>query len=216
MRVYSIFRSIDGEVNRWGQGSMCTFIRLAGCNLNCNWCDTEYARDPNAGKTMEIPEIIQNVQRLKSKRVTITGGEPYEQIDYLEELVGTLYRNGHNISIETNGSHLPMWASNNPSHVMDYKLKSSGMGDRMDYKNFSYLTKHDFVKFVIRDRIDFAEATHVRADIKEHKCYARFAFSPVYNELHPMLLLQWMEQEGLYDAILNIQLHKILELKEDQ
>ncbi|MHA2068578.1 MAG: 7-carboxy-7-deazaguanine synthase QueE, partial [Candidatus Thorarchaeota archaeon] len=143
IKIYSIFRSIDGEVNRWCQGSMCTFIRFAGCNLNCNWCDTEYARDPRTGCNMGIHEIVQEAQRLKSKRITITGGEPYEQIDELEELVGTLYRNEFNISIETNGSHPPMWSGRNPSHVVDYKLPSSGMTDHMDYKNFSGLTKHD-------------------------------------------------------------------------
>jgi 7-carboxy-7-deazaguanine synthase len=216
MRVYSIFRSIDGEVNLWGQGSMCTFIRLAGCNLNCNWCDTEYARDPKAGKNMSILDIMVEVQRLKSERVTITGGEPYEQIEELEELVHTLYHNDFLISIETNGSHEPMWCSNNPSHVVDYKLPSSGMDGFMLDECFFRLGKSDFVKFVVRDSKDFAIATHVRVDLIDMGCKARFAFSSVSDRLHPTLLLQWMDREELHDCILNVQLHKLLELKEDQ
>ena len=216
MRIYSIFRSIDGEVNKWGQGMMCTFIRFAGCNLNCAWCDTKYARDPKSGRDQSITSIMQDVKRLGCGKITITGGEPYEQLTELEELVNELYRDDYGVSIETNGTHRPMWRSSNPSHVVDYKLPSSGMSDRMKDENFHELGPYDFVKFVIRDRKDFANATHTKATLTYQGCMARFAFSPVEGELTPQLLLEWMDKEELCDSILNVQLHKMLGLVEDR
>ena len=85
----------------------------------------------------------------------------------------------------------------------------------MNDQNFHVLGPHDFVKFVIRDRKDFAIATHTKATLVHRGCMARFAFSPVNPELTPQLLLEWMDKEELCDSILNVQLHKLLELKEN-
>ena len=105
MRVNEIFRSINGEVNSIGQGSFCTFIRLAGCSLRCSYCDTEYAQDPKSGREMSVEEIITEVKNLGCRNVTITGGEPLDQRLDLHYLLQKLWFSKHNIVVETNGHH---------------------------------------------------------------------------------------------------------------
>ena len=91
MRIHSIFKSINGEVNKYHQGSICIFIRLAGCSLRCKYCDTVQAQSPDSGKEMNIDEIINEVVKFKNcYRITITGGEPLLQEAELEELVDRL------------------------------------------------------------------------------------------------------------------------------
>ena len=142
-------------------------------------------------------------------------------IDELEELVMYLRQQDRLISIETNGTHELMWRGGMVNHIVDYKLTASGMRGYMDYEIYKYLAPSDFVKFVVGNRLDFAEATHVRGDLKGLGCLARFAFSPAsetkhYKALHPKLLLIWMDKEELCDSVLNVQLHKMLGLVEDK
>lgn len=212
MKINSIFRSIDGEVNQWGQGTLTTFVRLQGCNLACKYCDTEYARDMAGGTEIEVEKVAELIKDTGAKKITITGGEPYIQLPSLDKLLDILLASnaGMNVSIETNGTYKPRWAW--PSHIMDYKLPSSGMTKHMDYSHFLDLMGCDFVKFVVMDKEDFAMATHVKKDLQLNGCRARFAFSPVYNELDSSTLLAWMYEGGLQDSVLNVQLHKLLDV----
>ena len=212
MRIYSIFRSIDGEVNHYHQGGFATFIRASGCNLRCSYCDTKYAWEMSEGNELTVEEIYGAVHELGCKKVTITGGEPLLQPQSMLDLTRLLHHNGYRITVETNGS-MPLvgfvdyW-------VVDYKLSSSGQSDQMRPRSFEYLRKGDFVKFVVTDFADFREGVVVRETLKERGCGARFAWSPNFDVLNTTDLLDWMSGEGLFDDVLNVQLHKLLPLKE--
>lgn len=219
MRIHSIFRSIDGEVNCNGQGGWCTFVRLQGCNLKCTYCDTKYAQPKNAGTKTNVAEVFMAVKEMKCQKVTITGGEPMMQPHDVFDLTRLLRENNHKVSIETNGSFLPV-GYGVECFVMDWKLSNSGMQDKMDTEHFRRLRPQDYVKFVIGNNGDvsavniFREALGVMKVLKDVGCRASFAFSPDMNDVSPQLMYLWMEKEmersNLHDCILNIQLHKVL------
>lgn len=214
MKVYSIFRSIDGEVNSCFQGRQTTFIRLSGCNLSCKYCDTKYAQDINSGKDMSISEIAYNLHVYNVNKVTITGGEPLLQQDELLQLVRYLNSEGYLISLETNGS-IPIpdpFYKYVDSFVIDYKVPSSGMMEDMVVLNedVQFLRKTDFIKFVISDKADFHIAGNIHSMIRKRNDIVNIAFSPVQG-LEPRVLMDWIEsEESLNDVILNLQLHKII------
>jgi len=212
--VYSIFRSISGEVDRFHQGVFTTFIRTAGCNLRCKYCDTLYAQDHNAGKEISVEEIVVRVLHLKCPKVTITGGEPLLQPDFFL-LTKALAGRQILISVETNGSCLtsPLAVD---SWVVDYKLTNSGMRSRMNEKAFLPLRSPDFVKFVVGSLEDCIEAVEIRMKLESRGCGAKFAFSPLHGELDPKDLIQHLERLEQFDAIVNLQLHKYIGLVEDQ
>lgn len=212
MKVFDIFESINGEVTGAYQGSICTFIRLAGCNLHCSYCDTEYALEEGCGKEMSIAEIYDAVEKLGNENVTITGGEPLCQARELYKLVGILYEN-HTVAVETNGSFLPDTdAPMVSSWVIDYKLPSSGMEKFMDIKNFACLNDKDFVKFVISNREDFDRAVEVMKEIKKLDGFPTFAFSPCWGEIHVKQLLLWLKESNIKNVVINVQIHKIFDL----
>lgn len=223
MKVYSIFKSINGEVSGGMQGRICSFIRLSGCNLatkteegynrGCIYCDTSYAFDTSLGKNMSIKKIIAQIKKQNCSFVTITGGEPLLQKVELEKLVLELDLHRYFVSIETNGSiPVPSWSSVH-SWVVDYKLSNSGVNHRMKLKNFNHLTNLDFVKFVIGQRDNFDEALSIIPSLPNN---VNLAFSPEFNMLKPDTLLKWMKEANLNNAILNVQLHKLLNLTEDK
>jgi 7-carboxy-7-deazaguanine synthase len=209
MRIYSIFPSIDGEVNAFHQGRLTTFIRLVGCNLNCRYCDTVYAQPRDSGKDMAIQEVIAEVEKYGNAKVTITGGEPLLQEKELKELCSELGLR-YLISIETNGSFpIPNWKLMVGSWIVDYKLVNSGMSSRMDDRTFENLMYHDFVKFVVGGSWTYRQAISVMARLKKFGCLATFAFSPQHGQLHPATLVEWLQCDKV-DAIVNLQLHKYI------
>ena len=214
MRVFSIFLSVDGETNLWGQGRFSTFIRLAGCNLACSYCDTQRARPLDAGNEMLVEDIMKDVHTLGCKKITITGGEPLLQSEELKDLIEALWFSGHHISVETNGSFAPTLRFVG-SWVMDYKLPSSGMQKHMVDEYFGFLGTNDYVKFVIQDEKDYREACLVRKRLGEVGCEATFAFGVVFGRLSPKVLIEWLKRDGILDVQINTQLHKLLRLEED-
>ena len=214
MRIYSIFPSISGEVDFYHQGRLTTFIRFSGCPLRCTYCDTKYAWKMSSGTEMTVKEIMKVVDEIGIPKVTITGGEPLMQAEGLYKLTRNLTNKGYDISVETNGS-FPLLGYGVGSWVVDYKLPTSGEQDKMNFKVFQGLRSSDFVKFVIKDIRDFEEALRIRNKLKESNTYrAKFAFSPVHGEMDVNLLINWLLKEEVYDAIINVQLHKVLNLKE--
>ncbi len=217
MRIYSIFNSVNGEVCDAGIGSVCTFIRFAGCSANCSYCDTEYAKSKNSGTEMTIGEVMEVVHHTGCKNITITGGEPMEQKQNLLILAQELVINGHEVSIETNGlcrftrNEFPGQTQDKISFVVD--IKSTGPVIMRNYLDM-YLTKKDIIKQVVGTRIEFHEAISRMHYLKSKGCAARFAFSPEYEKLDPNTLLQWMKDENVVDALLNVQLHKVCKLVE--
>lgn len=100
MVINEIFYSLQGEGLLAGVPSV--FIRLAGCPLSCEWCDTKYARDPNAGDDLSVSQIIESIQQWQCRHVVITGGEPMIN-DQLPQLAEALKQKDRHITIETSG-----------------------------------------------------------------------------------------------------------------
>ena len=161
-KVVEIFDSIEGEGKR--AGATASFIRLAGCNLRCTYCDTEYALAPDDFQIMNIDGILARLEQRRLFRVTLTGGEPLIA-ENIECLVHRLLSAGYEVNIETNGSvdisdMLNYLESSKVEHrgklffTMDYKLPSSGVTDKMLMDNFRRLRPWDVLKFVVGGRTD--------------------------------------------------------------
>lgn len=216
MKINQIFSSINGEVANCHQGSLCTFIRLQGCNLNCKWCDTIYAQNSNNGIEMTIDEVAKEAASFKNTNITITGGEPLLQYKEVIKLSQLLYNAGFNISVETNGI-FEMHPFREINWVADWKGPSSGMRDKMNFINYHYLRDTDIIKFVIMSKEDFEDAMNVIKILDTGKIYPKIAFSPSFGHISPIILIEWMGKELLLakrGAIFSYQIHKLLQLKE--
>ena len=212
MIVNQIFASINGEVSNAHQGSLCTFIRLAGCNLKCLYCDTSYARSAKDGKEMDIDSIIDKVRELGNRNITITGGEPMLQAEEMIFLALCLWLSGWEVSVETNGTFM-MEPIRSINWVADWKGPSSGMRDSMNIANYQSLRPADIVKFVIEDYPDFIDAVLTVQNLP----LCKIAFSPSYGKMDPVQLTEWMKKEPMLrdrGAIFSWQIHKLLDLKE--
>lgn len=214
LRIIETFVSIDGEVNQWGQGYPSMFIRLAGCNLSCFYCDTPKSRDMNNARVIPITDLVQMVKDTGVNKVTITGGEPFLQIQAVANFIGHLPL-GTKVSIETNGTidisnNLVHWpAGQQVNLVMDYKIRydnGSILLDTVTLNNLIRLqnTEH-WVKFVVSSREEYE---HARQALSSITC--RKALSPVIPILGVATLWQWMQEDKLYDVTLNTQLHKLI------
>jgi 7-carboxy-7-deazaguanine synthase len=212
MLINDIFQSINGECSSQHQGSLCTFIRFAGCDLRCKWCDTKQSQTTKGSKEMSVRSVMRKVNSHKYKNVVITGGEPLVQRGELLKLIAALNLNHYNISIETNGAHeIP--AIPYVSWVADWKCKSSGMSKHMSLTNIEALRGKDFLKFVIADEDDFDEALAVvKKMTATYIIKPRFAFSPT-NKDKSQELISWMKKERVLKeqgAIFSLQIHKLL------
>lgn len=219
MNIHSIFQSINGEVCDAHQGSVCTFIRFQGCNLKCKWCDTPSSRPVtyfNQRTPKEMVEFLTRPAAPNTTNITITGGEPFlQEEDEFMELICLLLKENKKISIETNGSIIwsPQIDSYKPevSIVMDIKPPSSKIPKAFTYLKTAIslvmtLREHDWVKFPIQDETDYTFAKNI---IKEKDIWAKIAFSPV-SPLSHKHLLDWMYRDKVTDVVLNVQLHKLI------
>ena len=197
--VNEIFFSIDGEGKR--AGSLAAFIRLAGCNLRCSYCDTAYAFDE--GKSMRIEAIAEAVKGWKN--VTVTGGEPLCQDIHV--LLQRLRE--HEVNIETNGSvdvtpyHAYPWVF----FTLDYKCPSSGMESSMLEKNFQTLRPQDVLKFVVGDMEDLRTAQRV-CEKYEPNCLVYL--SPVFGKIEAKEIVEYMKAARYKNWRLQLQLHKYI------
>jgi 7-carboxy-7-deazaguanine synthase len=202
MRVSEIFFSLQGEGVL--MGTPTTFVRFVGCNLDCTWCDTKYARE--GGEERSIDQIFDQVEGFGTPFVCLTGGEPLVQ-DEIYELIDTLLDNGYQVTIETNGS-IPLDRIPNSEDVlisMDVKCPSSGMSDKIVYDNLEFLSPRDQLKFIIADRVDYLFALKV---MREHEVNAPIIMTPVggtdLNEL-----AEWVLRDKIFVRVLP-QLHKLI------
>jgi 7-carboxy-7-deazaguanine synthase len=205
VRVSEIFRSIQGE--SYLAGLPCTFIRLAGCNLRCAWCDTAYAQDPASGKDMSVHEIVREIRSRGADLVEITGGEPLLQPE-TASLMRILLDMGARVLLETNGTFDVGEVDTRVTIVMDIKPPSSGHADANRWDNVEKLQETDEIKIVIADRADYDWA---KRELGTRKIIGskRISFSPVFGKLDYRPVAEWL----LKDAIpvrLGVQLHKIL------
>lgn len=212
MRINSIFLSVDGEANGYHQGRMSTFIRLQGCNLNCSYCDTLHAQPQENGGIMTPEDCYNIIKKMGCGKVTITGGEPMLQSDEVFEFTKYLYFGNYKVSIESNGSR-ELTGMGVGSWIVDYKLPGSHMEHHMNMDVFTRLQGNDFIKFVILDENDFERAVQVMVEMRKKGTRANFAFSPAIPQIEPIFLYDLMEKNEIYDAILNVQLHKIIGIK---
>lgn len=206
MKVVEIFKSIEGEGRRAGLPAV--FIRLYGCNLNCTYCDTRYGCEGGDYELLTIPEILDCVEDLNCKNVTITGGEPLLQGD-LKGLISELLKRNYRINIETNGSleinDLPCNAG--CFLTMDYKCPSSGMESSMNINNFLFLDSEDVLKFVVGTQEDLDRAYDI---IKIFNPKAQIYFSPVFGKMNPEKIVDFIISKGLNNCKVQLQLHKII------
>lgn len=212
LAVHSIFTSIEGEVCLTGQGRICTFVRLAGCNCQCTYCDTPDSLTINESTHhMSVPEVFNIIESLRTHKVTITGGEPLMQGPAVFDLTKLLYNKGYMVSIETNGTQ-DLVGYNVKCFVVDFKLTSSGMRDRMQIERFYGLRSTDFVKFVVMSIDDVAEAIEVMKELRPKTC-AQFAVSydsSKHNHTLPWYIMKQLINNDLADCYVNVQLHKMI------
>ncbi|MCK9555236.1 radical SAM protein [bacterium] len=202
LKVNEIFKSIQGESSHAGEP--CVFVRLAGCNLRCGFCDTRYAYEK--GVYLNAETLVKKVLRYKPGLVCITGGEPLIQKDIFC-VIDELIRCGKKIIIETNGSACIKNINKKATIVMDIKCPLSGQSGSFFAKNMEYIKSEDEIKFVISGRKDYLWAKRVVKKIEGKKC--NILFSPAYGLLKASDLAGWILEDDL-KVRLNLQLHKVI------
>lgn len=203
LQVNEIFYSVQGESTYAGRP--CVFVRLTGCNLRCRWCDTAYAFYD--GETLTVEQVLERVRAYKCPLVEITGGEPLLQ-DEVHFLIDRLLVEAYEVLVETGGSLEVGRLDPRVVKIVDLKAPGSGMDRLNNLDNLQYLDRKDQIKFVVADRRDYEWAKQMMA---EHALAekAQVLFSPVFGELHPRELAEWILADRL-PARLQIQLHKYL------
>ena len=206
LNVCETFLSIQGEGTRAGRPAF--FIRLAGCNLRCRWCDTPYALDAAGGRPHRIADLLHAAARHPRAMVAVTGGEPLLQpacVDLLAALVDM----GREVVMETNGSLSIAPVPAGVARIVDVKCPGSGSGGAFLPENLDLLGPGDEVKFVVADEADFAFAVDM---VRAHGLEARTAavlVSPVAGEMGPARAAELILASGL-DLRLNLQLHRLV------
>lgn len=211
-KIAEKFISINGEGKSSGQ--LATFIRFAGCNLNCSYCDTKWVNQQDVNyELMTADEIYNFIKKTGITNVTLTGGEPLVQKNIIELLKILVNDKSLSIEVETNGSIYlePFTKLNNNllKFTMDYKLASSNMENRMIVNNFKYLMKKDIVKFVVSnldDLINTEEIIQKYKLIKKTNVY----ISPVYGQIKLAEVVEFMKENKMNKVNLQIQLHKVI------
>lgn len=187
-------------------GCPTVFVRLTGCPLRCQYCDTAYAF--SGGQLHSIPEILSQVAELKAHFVTVTGGEPLAQAECLP-LLTALCDAGYSVSLETSGAMDIASVDARVSVVMDLKTPDSGEAHRNLYSNIERLKQLDQVKFVICSRTDYQWARLKMDEFQLAERVGDVLFSPSHRQVRPTDLADWILQDRL-PVRFQIQLHKLL------
>ncbi len=219
MQITEIYKSLQGESTF--AGLPCVFVRLTGCNLRCDWCDSEFSF--HGGSKMSIDQVLCEVARLSPDGglVEITGGEPMlqerEVIPLMEQLLDADYQ----VLLETSGERPLARVPKQVVKIVDVKCPHSGEPDTFDIENLKALRTHDELKFVLTDRTDYEFARHF---IEEHQIAERvnaILFSPAFKKeasgardashclLAPEQLAEWILADNV-PARLSLQLHKFI------
>jgi 7-carboxy-7-deazaguanine synthase len=203
LKITEIFRSLQGEADT--AGIPTTFVRLTGCPLRCQYCDTAYAF--HGGEWWETDAIVGRVHELGAKYVCVTGGEPLAQSNCLE-LLQRLADAGSRVSLETSGAMSLEGIDARVILVVDVKTPGSGEERRNRYEELGRLRTQDLAKFVICGREDYDWS---RAKLEELHLDARCTvlFSPSHEQLPARELADWILEDRL-PVRFQIQLHKYL------
>ena len=204
MLVTEIFKSIQGESTF--AGLPCVFIRLTGCNLRCHWCDTAYAF--HGGQQMTPEEVLARVRQLGGKLVEFTGGEPLLQRE-VSPLAAHLLGEGHRVLLETSGERFVGELPRPVVKIVDVKCPSSGESEKFCFDNLEVLERKDQIKFVILDENDYRYAREFLEKHELQKKVDEVIFSPVFGQLPPHQLAEWILRDGL-EVRFGLQLHKFI------
>ncbi len=218
LRLIELYKSVQGESSF--AGIPCIFVRLAGCNLRCSWCDSEYTF--TGGQPFTNDEIVAQIEALQPcKLIEFTGGEPMLQARELLPLMHRLLDAGYELMIETSGERSLAEVPPAVHKIVDVKCPGSGMGGSFQLENLQSLTMQDEIKFVLADRTDYEFA---RDFLGEHDLKSRcggILLSPAFRKdagdarsadnmlLDPRVLVGWMLADGL-PARLSLQIHKFI------
>lgn len=204
LRITEIFYSIQGESRSLGLPTV--FVRLTGCPLRCQYCDTAYAF--SGGELMSLEYILQQVAAYKPRYVCVTGGEPLAQPNAIL-LLQALCDAGYKVSLETSGALDVSAVDARVSRVVDIKTPDSQEVGRNLYANLALLGQHDQVKFVICSRTDYEWARFKLDEYTLMNSVGDVLFSPSHAQLAPRQLAEWIVQDNL-PVRFQMQLHKYL------
>lgn len=204
LRITEIFFSLQGEARSVGRPT--TFVRLTGCPLRCQYCDTAYAFA--GGTTVSLDDVCQQVADHPTRFVTVTGGEPLAQPG-VHGLMRRLADAGFAVSLETSGALDIAGVDPRVSRVVDFKTPGSREAHRNRFENVAHLKARDQVKFVICHREDYEWAKACCTDHDLTNRVGDVLFSPSAGEMAPTELADWILADGL-DVRFQIQLHKVL------
>lgn len=203
LRITEIFYSLQGETRTVGLPTV--FVRLTGCPLRCQYCDTAYAFQ--GGSLLSLDDIMAQVNAYHPRYVTVTGGEPLAQ-PLCHELLTVLCDAGYEVSLETSGALDVSLVDQRVVKVIDLKTPGSLEAHRNMYSNLSHVLPHDQIKFVIchREDYEFAKQQMAIHHLAE-KC--EVLFSPSFQKLDNETLANWIIQDNL-SVRFQIQLHKYI------
>jgi 7-carboxy-7-deazaguanine synthase len=226
MRLIELYKSVQGESSF--TGVPCIFVRFAGCNLRCAWCDSEYTF--TGGQPFTEDEVMAQIEALAPcPLVEFTGGEPMLHARELLPLMDRLLdddKTKYTLMIETSGERPLEQVPKAVHKIVDVKCPGSGSAfGSFRMSNLDTLTSRDEVKFVLRDRRDYEFA---RDFIREHLAVkmadgtlGSILLSPAFiqapsplrtadnMELDGRDLVGWMLEDGL-PARLSLQVHKFI------
>jgi len=203
LRISEIFYSLQGEART--QGYPTVFIRLTGCPLRCQYCDTSYAF--SGGENMSLAAVMVDVQKHPTPYITVTGGEPLAQRSCIP-LLTQLCDVGYQVSLETSGAMDISAVDARVSRVMDLKTPDSGELEKNRYDNIALLTAHDQLKFVICSRGDYDWAKKM---IEQYDLCKRceVLMTPSQHQVKARDIADWVLADGLLVRV-QMQLHKQL------
>jgi 7-carboxy-7-deazaguanine synthase len=203
LKITEIFHSLQGEADTVGVPTV--FVRLTGCPLRCQYCDTAYAFD--GGEWWEVPAILARVREFATRYVCVTGGEPLAQKG-CTELLRLLCDAGLRVSLETSGAMALDTVDARVVKVVDVKTPGSGEERRNRYEELQRLTSQDLIKFVICSRSDY-EWSRTRLSQLSLPPGCTVLFSPSHEQLAAHKLADWILEDRL-PVRFQIQLHKYL------
>lgn len=206
MKINEIFTSIEGEAKYSGIPTM--FIRLSGCDVGCEKCDTKYSWDINEGTDYTINQLSRMINNeSQARRVSITGGSPMLQKEEVRELISVSSKPIH---IEVSGAH--RFSDLDAPCVIDIKLPGLLGKDEFSYKYLFEARPHDVFKAVVGDEKDMRKLVAVIQTLRSKGLHNTIYISPLFGEIEPSALADWVMKEPFLqgDIRLQLQIHKYI------
>lgn len=203
LRITEIFYSLQGESKTVGLPTV--FIRLTGCPLRCQYCDTEYAF--TGGEWMSFSEIFTELDQYQTQYVTVTGGEPLAQPNCIA-LLAALCDKGYSVSLETSGAMPLDNVDSRVNKVMDIKTPDSNEVEKNLWENLRFINASDQIKFVICSEQDYLWS---KLQLEKYSLInqCEILFSPSNDQLPASTLADWVLRDQL-SVRFQVQLHKVL------